>query len=408
MLDELSRVMNRRAWLKWLLAASAGFLASCAPKPPPAHLLAEPTVTKSEVTPTPAPVIRTVVPPPATAVPAGIQLSLITHAGEVEQSFFLRELETFVPDRVCDVHVHLWHPSSTSSLEPRGPGEDVTALAAYRQRMAELIPARCVVGGLLLPGNVGVRSGQSQAQNEMVSREVARDPGWRGAMLVSPDMDPEYVRQEVRRLGLQVLKCYHSQSERKPTWEAEVPEYLPEAHVRIAHEEGLCIVLHMVKARAVADPGNQYWIRHYCEHYPRMQLILAHAARGFNPYHAIEGLRTLQGLPNLWCDSAAVTEVGACEAVIDVLGADRLLYGTDFPISHMRGRCVAIEDGFVWLYENTLDWHTVSQQPLHPVFIGLEALRVLKQAAWHRHLSDTQVEGIFCGNAHRLLGMSDT
>ena len=57
---------------------------------------------------------------------------------------------------------------------------------------------------------------------------------------------------------------------------------------------GLCITLHMVKARAVADPSNQHWIRHYCETYPDMQLILAHTARGFNPYHTIEGLAALR------------------------------------------------------------------------------------------------------------------
>ena len=114
----------------------------------------------------------------------------------------------------------------------------------------------------------------------------------------------------------------------------------------------------MVKARAVADPSNQHWIRHYCETYPDMQLILAHAARGFNPYHTIEGLAALRGLPNLWCDMSAVADTGACEAIIEILGHDRLLYGSDFPVSHLRGRCVAIGDGFVWLYDDTLDWKT--------------------------------------------------
>ena len=190
------------------------------------------------------------------------------------------------------------------------------------------------------------------------------------------------------------------------TWDADIPAYLPEAHVKVAHEEHLCITLHMVKARAVADPSNQHWIRHYCETYPDMQLILAHAARGFNPYHTIEGLAKLTGLPNLWCDMAAVADVGACEAIIETLGHDRLLYGTDFPISHLRGRCVAIGDGFVWLYDDTLDWKKVSFQPLEPVFVGLESLRVLKQAAWHCRLGDSQVEDLFCNNARRLLGLT--
>jgi glutamate-1-semialdehyde 2,1-aminomutase len=299
--------------------------------------------------------------------------------------------------------------------------EEVVDLAAYQRRMAELLPGRRVAGGLILPGAVGATDGQVQAQNELVAAEAAADPsaslracpehregtspGWRGAMLVSPDMDPEYVRGEVRRLGLSGLKCYHVRSGLAVSWDADIPAYLPETQVKVAHEEGLCITLHMVKARAVADPSNQHWIRYYCETYPDMQLILAHAARSFNPYHAIEGLTALRGLPNLWCDMSAVADVGACEAIIDILGHERLLYGTDFPVSHLRGRCVAIGDGFLWLYDDTLDWRTASFQPLQPVFVGLESLRVLRQAAWHCRLTDSQVEDVFCGNVRRLLGM---
>jgi predicted TIM-barrel fold metal-dependent hydrolase len=343
-------------------------------------------------------------------------MPIVSHASEADVELFRRELDSFVPDIVCDAHMHLW---TKSGLPPTGYDtfreleEDVIDLAAYRRRMAELLPGRRVAGGLILPGAVGAPTAEVRSQNELVAAEAVAEGGWRGSMLISPEMDPEYVRQEVRRLGLVGLKCYHVRSEQETpataaqpaTWNADIPAYLPEAQVRVAHEEGLCITLHMVKARAVADPSNQYWIRHYCETYPDMRLILAHAARGFNPYHTIEGLAALRGLPNLWCDMAAITDPGACEAIIEILGHDRLLYGTDFPVSHLRGRCVAIGDGFVWLYDDTLDWNTASFQPLQPVFVGLESLRVLKQAAWHCRLGDRQVEDIFCNNVRRLLGI---
>ena len=203
-----------------------------------------------------------------------------------------------MPDVICDAHMHLW---AKTQLPPTGweafrqLEEDIIDLAAYRRRMAELLPGRRVAGGLILPGAVAATGAQLVSQNELVAAQVAADKGWRGAMLVSPEMDPEYVRGEVRRLGLSGLKCYHVRSGKTVTWDADIPDYLPEAQVKVAHEERLCITLHMVKARAVADPSNQHWIRHYCETYPDMQLILAHAARGFNPYHTIEGLGALCG-----------------------------------------------------------------------------------------------------------------
>jgi predicted TIM-barrel fold metal-dependent hydrolase len=335
-------------------------------------------------------------------------MPVVSHATDADFELFRRELDSFVPNAICDAHMHLW---AKSHLPPTGYdafrelAEDVVDLAAYEKRIAEMLPGRRVEGGLILPGAVGATGSQVAAQNAFTGAQVAANPGWRGAMLVTPDMDPEYVRDEVRRLGLRGLKPYHVQSARDPSWEAEIPDYLPEAQVKAANKEGLCITLHIVKARAVADPSNQHWIRHYCEKYPRIELILAHAARGFNPYHTVEGLAALQGLPNLWCDMSAITDTGACEAIIELLGPDRLLYGSDFPVSHLRGRCVAIGDGFLWLYDDTLDWARASFQPLHPVFVGLESLRVLKQAAWHCRLGDREVEDIFRNNARRLLGL---
>ena len=92
------------------------------------------------------------------------------------------------------------------------------------------------------------------------------------------------------------------------------------------------------------------------------------------------------------------------EAILRVLGPKRLLWGSDYPISHLRGRCIAIGDQFVWLYENTLDWNTVSHTGIHPYFIGHESLRSLKHAVTTLGLTDTQVEDIFYTNGRAMLG----
>ena len=72
----------------------------------------------------------------------------------------------------------------------------------------------------------------------------------------------------------------------------------------------------MVSARAIADKNNQDVIRSWAAKYPNARFILAHAARGFNPHHTMEGIGALRGLPNIWCDTSAVTEAGAFEAIV--------------------------------------------------------------------------------------------
>ena len=180
--------------------------------------------------------------------------------------------------------------------------------------------------------------GSFTSQNEWVAQAVSADASCRGIFFIRPEDDPEWVRQEVRRLGLHGLKCYHTMASVKPTWEAEIPAFLPEPLVRVAHEEGWVITLHMVRSRAAADPTNIHWIRHYCERYPDMKLILAHSARGFQPAHNLEGLPHLRGLDNLYFDTSANCEPIAHQAIIRIIGHDKLMYGTDLPVSHGHGR----------------------------------------------------------------------
>jgi glutamate-1-semialdehyde 2,1-aminomutase len=215
-------------------------------------------------------------------------------------------------------------------------------------------------------------------------------------------MDPEYVRDEVERLGFVGLKPYHTMAQVEgPTWNAPIEAFLPEQHISVAHEAGLTVTLHMVRDRALADPVNQATIRPYCEIYPNMRLILAHAARGFNPWHTIEGIESLRGLDNVWFDTSAVTEAGAFEAIIETMGHTRLMYGTDFYVSHQRGRCIAIGDSFHWIYEDDPGLQA-DYIDLQPVLIGLESIRSLRLACQRLRLTDSQIEDIFYNNAKQL------
>ena len=329
---------------------------------------------------------------------------------EADQEFIAREVEPFLPDRIFDAHVHLFCQSHYAPAAPpaylHGNPEHI-GLEAYRHYIDWIHPGGRTVGALCFGLTF---TGDRDGNNAFIAAEVAAAPRPEmvalGQLVIPPEQDPEQIREIVRRDGYVGLKCYHTMAKIEgPTWNAPIEDYLPEEHVRIAHEEGLSITLHMVRDRALADPVNQATIRRYCERYPNMRLILAHAARGFNPWHTIEGIASLSGLNNVWFDTSAVTEAGAFEAIVETFGHERLLYGTDFPISHMRGRCVAIGDSFHWFYaeDMNLDEKHIA---LRPVLIGLESLRSIRLAARRLKLSDQQVEDIFYNNAARLFSLN--
>ncbi len=344
---------------------------------------------------------------------------------EADRSFLEREVLPHLPDRIYDAHAHLFsHEHYPADALPPGLANTPPriGLAEYEEYNGWLHPGGRVVGGLFF----GLAFlGDRQANNEFVAAEVNGTGPLaqksRGQLIISPDMDAEAVLDEVRRLDMTGLKCYHtmaplnpllgtdaagagSYTADRPTWEAPIEAYLPEAHVAAADTLGLTITLHMVRDRALADPVNQATIRRYCQTYPNMKLILAHAARGFNPWHTIEGIESLRGLENVWFDTSAVTEAGAFEAIVETMGHEKLMYGTDFHVSQVRGRCVAIGDSFHWLYADEMDLDE-KHISLQPVLIGLESLRSLVLACNRLKLSERQVEDIFYGNAATLLGV---
>ena len=318
-----------------------------------------------------------------------------------DEEFFAREIDAFLPDRVFDAHTHLWKQSFVPWSIAGGPAD--VGHAEYLQLMQDIHPNR-EAGALFIPSVQTDGSGSFTPPNEWVAEASAQSDACRHLFFIRPEDDPEWVRQEVKRLGAHGLKCYHTMAPTQPTWEADIPAYLPEQHVRIAHEEKLVITLHMVKARAVAAPSNQHWIRHYCEQYPDMRLILAHSARGFQPAHNLEGLAALSDLDNLYYDTSANCEPIAHQAIIRLCGHHKLMYGTDLPVSHGRGRSLSAADAFLWLYADSPVWGE-KHMAIQPVLTGFEHLRSLKWACWSENLSDAQIEDIFWNNAAGLFGV---
>jgi glutamate-1-semialdehyde 2,1-aminomutase len=328
---------------------------------------------------------------------------------DADRDMIVREVEPFLPDRIFDAHAHLFraeHYAPGTRPAQLDGNPDELGLSEYLRLIDWIHPRGRTAGGLFF----GLAfTGDRAANNAFVAVEVAqgRERGLAtyGQMIVAPGDNPERVRELLGRGRFVGLKCYHTMAQVDgPTWHAPIEAYLPEPLVQLADEEGLSITLHMVRDRALADPANQQAIRRYCERYPNMRLILAHAGRGFNPWHTIEGVGSLRGLGNVWFDTSAVTEAGAFEAIVDTFGHERLLYGSDFYISHLRGRCVAVGDSFHWFYAEDMNLHE-KHTTLHPILVGLESLRSLRLAARRLKLTDAQIEDIFYNNAARLFLM---
>jgi glutamate-1-semialdehyde 2,1-aminomutase len=224
--------------------------------------------------------------------------------------------------------------------------------------------------------------------------------------LVDAHTELSDVEEHLEGEGIGGFKCYHCYSDRSDTQQSYIDEFLPEWTWKVADARGWFIMLHIVRDPALDDPENQRQIREKCERFPNAQLILAHAARGFHGPNTTKAIGSLRGLQNIWFDTAAICEAEPMIAILDEFGPRQLLYGSDFPVSHQRGRHMTLGSGFAWITTDQLDWN---EQAFfgQPIQVGLEELRAIFQAADRFGLNDLDLQDIFCDNAERLLGLRE-
>ena len=313
-----------------------------------------------------------------------------------------REIADFLPEKIFDSHAHIWRVADWNS-PLSGAFTDVpeeVTVDIWQKHVVKQVGKSRLVGGLFL----GLPMCDINRMNDFLLEHLKGKPKSRGLICIAPDYPQEKVIGYIENSSIAGFKPYHTFSNDKNTFQSSIASYLPEWVWELANAHGLIITLHLVKDLALADPENQRQIREMCLKYPNAKLVLAHAARGFHTPNTVRGISSLRGLENVWFDTAAVCESAEITAILHEFGPSRLLWGSDFCVSEIRGKCVSVGDGFVWLDQDSVNWNKLSPA-CSPALVGLESLLELKEAADNFCLNEDDLKNIFCDNAHRLLGM---
>lgn len=306
-------------------------------------------------------------------------------------------IDGFVPDEVFDFHAHVMEPSSyaPTTLGPHLNGLTVSP-TSYRNAMELLLPAARLKETLLFP--FPARDHDRPAINRWMFEEIERLPDSfraRGLAIVSPHDDPSLVAAAMAAGCCAGLKPYHFYAWPGDTSQVGLEDFAPEWMWQLCDRHGAVLMLHLMRDEAVAESGNSEALVRLSKKYPGCQAVLAHVARSFN-HRTSRGLTALKDLPNIWVDMSAITEAEGIRAAIEMLGPHRVLYGSDYPISHLRGRCVTVGNQFLWLYAEE------SKAP-KMTFVGIESLRALRSACTQAGLNRKEVQGIFRNNGHAVL-----
>lgn len=299
-----------------------------------------------------------------------------------------------LPDELFDAHAH---------VQPAGkpPHRAAVTRATWRRELGRLVGAPRLSGGLFfpMPGR-----GDSAKANDWLVAQKDWQPKDRLLVLAWPDMPHGRLGTWLDHDRVIGVKPYHLFGKPAPTFDLPLQTYCPEWLWKTCDEHGSVLLLHLVRERALADADNLKYLVQCAERYPRVRIVLAHAGRGFHAPNTVSAAPALAHLDNLWFDSSAVCESRALLAVLEHFGPRRLLWGSDFPVSHQRGRCVTVGDDFSWVCPERIDTPPTSPE-CHTWFVGLESLRALFEAADLFGLNEADLKAIFAGNAAALCGL---
>ncbi len=340
-------------------------------------------------------------PKPTSSIPRWTCDPSTFEATDEDRQLFEKSLRSFCPPDIFDVHAHMYDLSHIGLSKEKGTVGSSVGFEVYRDSMRQWMGDRAPDRGLFFP--FPVKDLDTGASNDFLLDDLKSHPDCRGLAMVSPHDDPAQVEAVARQPMISGFKVYHVFSNREDTMNAECDEFLPEWAWEIADQHSLCIMLHMVLPRALADERNQAYIRDHCRRFPNAKLILAHAGRGFCARHTLEGIDSIKSLDNVFFDTSAICEPQPFQKIIETFGNSRLMYGSDFPVSQLRGRSLSIGDGFHWIYDQTLPEEKWPQG--RPTLVGIESLLALKEACRFAHLNDSDIERVFRTNAVDMLDL---
>ena len=322
---------------------------------------------------------------------------------DCDRQIWEEELADFVPSRVLDAHIHFYWRADVTGVSPRQPTDD--DLKKLNRWAEVLYPGRrmqYLILGMPCPGiNVSKHI-------ESVRSEIKGVPGIRYNRLVTPSCKLEDIERDLKNPQFIGLKPYRTFSVTGDIDQCRIHEFLPHEQMEFANEHGLWVTMHLSRWHGCADQHNLDDLEEYTtKRYPNIKWLLAHCARSFTYWPIQQAVERLSGMPNIYYDTSAVTDVRPYITLLTKEDPRRIFWGSDgVNAALFHGHYVAL--GRAWQhYDADLGGLEFPHCEVRPILSVYEQLLSLKFAADVAELSSDQIEGLFWRNAATAFGIDE-
>ena len=337
---------------------------------------------------------------------------------EYDKKVYEEELRDFLPDKMLDVHTHVYK----DELRPqpwRVNGELKRTSNTWVARVAVDNPIEDLMEtyALMFPGKdvkaLMFCNGLSDANNDYV-RDVSKKHGWPALYYSRACQSADEVEDRIRKGNFLGLKSYLSQAPSYiPVKERRILDFFPAYQLERMDEMGAIVMCHIPRDGRLKDPVNLYQLVEIANKYPNIHFIVAHVGRAYTADDLGNAFEILKDAPGLLYDFSANCCDIAIRAVIEHAGTKKVMFGTDMPILRMRTHRIEENGTYINLVPAGLygteqdDPHlrVVSDEEAKKItFFAYEELLSFKRVAQQLNLSRQDVEDILYNNAINMVG----
>lgn len=206
--------------------------------------------------------------------------------------------------KIYDIHSHL---GKTSSGDENSPSDVVNDLKKY---------------GITKVGISSLSGNDTRAQNDLVYKAMLEYPGIiEGYAFINPKA-PDAIDEINRCLG-----DYKMNGVKFHSWKhGYYPDNTP-ALIDIFNEIGKYGV-HVQMHVGTAPFSTPYTWVEYARKFPKIDFLFTHT--GYYEF-GLSTIEAVKGLKNVWVETSGQMDVEVLTKSIDVLGAERVCFGTDWP-----------------------------------------------------------------------------